>query len=216
MNGNDILSGQGGNDSLLGGADNDILLGGAGADVLDGGNGIDRAQYTDATAGVLADLQLSNLNTGFAAGDTYVSIERLYGSAFNDTLRGDAAANVLWGHNGNDRLSGRGGNDNLLGMNGNDILSGQGGNDSLLGGAGADTFLFQNGYGQDTITDFNISQSGERIALSAVSTITDFSDLSSNHLDQSGSNTIINDGQGNTITLLGVNMSDLTADDFLF
>ena len=207
MNGNDRLYGENGNDQLYGGANNDVLLGGAGADVLNGGTGLDRVQYTDATTGVLADLQYANRNTGIAAGDTYVSIERLYGSRFSDNLRGDAAANVLWGQNGNDRLYGRDGNDNLYGGNGND---------QLYGGAGGDTFVFQNGFGQDTIADFNISQSGERISLDAVSGITSFTDLTNNHLSQSGSNTIIDDGQGNTITLLGINMGDLAANDFLF
>ncbi len=215
-NGNDDLWGQNGNDTLYGGAGSDVLLGGAGADVLNGGSGLDRAQYTDATTGILADLQYANRNTGIAAGDTYVSVERLLGSAFNDNLRGDASANILWGQNGNDTLYGRGGNDTLSGQNGNDVLYGQSGNDRLIGGAGGDTFVFQNGFGQDTIVDFNIAQSGERIALGAVSEITSFADLTSNHLSQSGSNTIIDDGQGNTITLLGVNMGDLAANDFLF
>ena len=215
-NGNDILYGQNGNDRLLGGANNDVLLGGSGADILDGGTGLDRAQYTDASAGVLADLQYASRNTGIAAGDTYVSIERLSGSRFNDSLRGDAAANVLWGQNGSDKLYGRGGNDVLSGGNGNDLLYGQGGNDRLIGGAGGDTFVFQNGFGQDTIADFNLSQSGERIAIGAVSEITSFTDLTNNHLSQSGNDTIIDDGQGNTIIMLGVNMGDLAANDFLF
>jgi Ca2+-binding RTX toxin-like protein len=232
--GNDVMFGSGGNDYLSGSDGNDVLLGGSGADYLHGGSGIDRAEYTDATAGVLADLQYAGRNTGIAAGDTYVSIENLYGSRFDDNLRGDAAANVLWGHNGNDRLYGRGGNDILYGQGGNDILYGQGGNDRLIGnggndrlygqggndrlygGAGGDTFVFQNGFGQDKIEDFNISRSGERISLGAVSKITSFTDLTNNHLSQSGSNAIIDDGQGNTITLLGVNMGDLAANDFLF
>lgn len=243
MRGQDILKGGDGNDNLYGGSNNDVLLGGAGADVLNGGAGFDRTQYSDATSGVLADLQYANLNTEIAAGDTYVSIERLYGSSFGDNLRGDAAANILWGHNAGDRLIGRDGSDVLHGENGYDnlyggsgddklyggahkdllfggagadVLNGGTGIDGLNGGAGGDTFVFQNGFGQDTITDFNISQSGERIALGAVSGITNFADLTNNHLSQSGSNAIIDDGQGNTITLLGVNVGDLLANDFLF
>lgn len=136
--GDDRIEGRAGDDELNGSSGNDILVGGAGADVLNGGSGIDRAQYTDAAVGVLADLQFSNLNRDIAAGDTYVSIENLYGSAFGDDLRGDAANNILWGHNGNDRLFGRNGNDNLQGMNGNDVLVGGAGNDLLNGGAGFD------------------------------------------------------------------------------
>jgi serralysin len=128
------LWGNGGNDRLIGGDGNDNLFGGAGADRLDGGNGTDLANYSNATAGVVADLSSPASNTGEAAGDTYVSIERLYGSAFNDTVRGDNGANLLNGLAGNDVLNGRDGNDTLIGGNGAD---------RLIGGGGADTFVFQ-------------------------------------------------------------------------
>ncbi|MCO5963247.1 M10 family metallopeptidase C-terminal domain-containing protein, partial [Sinorhizobium meliloti] len=128
------LWGNGGNDRLIGGDGNDNLAGGAGADRLDGGNGTDLANYSNATAGMVADLYSPGSNTGEAAGDTYVSIERLYGSAFNDTLRGDNRANLLNGLAGNDMLNGRDGNDTLIGGNGAD---------RLIGGGGADTFVFQ-------------------------------------------------------------------------
>ncbi|WP_018096538.1 M10 family metallopeptidase C-terminal domain-containing protein [Sinorhizobium meliloti] len=128
------LWGNGGNDRLIGGDGNDNLFGGAGADRLDGGNGTDLANYSNATAGIVADLSSPGSNTGEAAGDTYVSIERLYGSAFNDALRGDNGANLLNGLAGNDVLNGRDGNDTLIGGNGAD---------RLIGGGGADTFVFQ-------------------------------------------------------------------------
>ncbi|RVG73975.1 M10 family metallopeptidase [Sinorhizobium meliloti] len=128
------LWGNGGNDRLIGGDGNDNLAGGAGADRLDGGNGTDLANYANATAGIVADLYSPGSNTGEAAGDTYVSIERLYGSAFNDTLRGDNRANLLNGLAGNDMLNGRDGNDTLIGGSGAD---------RLIGGGGADTFVFE-------------------------------------------------------------------------
>ncbi len=129
-----VLWGNGGNDRLIGGDGNDNLVGGAGADRLDGGNGTDLANYSNATAGIVADLYSPGSNTGEAAGDTYVSMERLYGSAFNDTLRGDNRANLLNGLAGNDVLNGRGGNDTLIGGEGAD---------RLIGGGGSDTFVFQ-------------------------------------------------------------------------
>ena len=79
--GNDQLYGRVGNDSLYGGAGDDVLSGGVGADLLDGGSGRDRAHYADATAAVRVDLVLSSSNTGFAAGDRFVSIEDLHGSS---------------------------------------------------------------------------------------------------------------------------------------
>ncbi len=182
--GNDLINGRLGDDTLLGGAGNDALIGGAGADRLDGGDGFDLARYFSATAGLTVDLQSAAANTGDAAGDTFLGIEGLVGSGFNDVLRGDAAANILSGGNGNDLLVGRGGDDTLnggdgadrlFGQLGNDLLVGRGGddtlngadgadrlfgqlgNDRLTGGAGADFFYFTEALGStnvDRITDF--------------------------------------------------------------
>ena len=54
-------------------------------------------------------------NTGDAAGDTYVLIEDLLGSNFDDTLGGNGGSNTLTGLNGADTLAGNGGNDTLDG-----------------------------------------------------------------------------------------------------
>ena len=72
-------------------------------------------------------------------GDTFVGIENLTGSGFNDTLTGDGTANSLTGAAGNDSLTGAAGNDSLFGGADNDLLSGGAGGDSLDGGAGIDT-----------------------------------------------------------------------------
>lgn len=106
--GNDKLYGGGGADSLFGGNGNDLLYGGAGADLLDGGLGRDRVSYGDSASGLVADLDLPGRNTGDAAGDSYVSVEDLEGSALDDTLGGDGQANALYGLGGNDRIEGRG------------------------------------------------------------------------------------------------------------
>ncbi|MBP0484312.1 calcium-binding protein [Sagittula salina] len=155
--GNDSLYGSSGIDRLDGGEGNDILFGDAGADQLMGGEGIDRAQYSNATAAVLVDLQNASLNTGEAAGDTFDSIEHLHGSAYNDDLRGDAGANLLWGWNGHDKLHGRDGDDDLRGGDGNDILYGGNGADRLDGGAGIDRAMYY-ATGASFIADLQFSQ----------------------------------------------------------
>lgn len=141
--GNDKLYGGGGADSLFGGNGNDTLSGGAGADLLDGGLGRDRVSYRDFSVGLVADLGLPSRNTGDAAGDSYVSIEDLEGTALNDTLGGDALANALYGLDGNDRIEGRGGNDSLYGGEGDDILQGGEGADRLDGGNGFDIASYE-------------------------------------------------------------------------
>ncbi|WP_419900133.1 hypothetical protein [Roseomonas sp. USHLN139] len=128
--GDDHLIGNAGNDILSGGLGDDILQGGAGADQLIGGEGSDTASYLGAAAALLIDMEKLQINTGEAAGDTYVSIENLIGSAFADNLRGDAAGNVIDGGAGNDTLYGRDGDDVLIGGLGADYLVGGNGRDT--------------------------------------------------------------------------------------
>ena len=94
--GRDTLKGGGGDDSLNGGSGNDLLLADAGADTLNGGSGIDRVDYKQSGA-VTVDLTTPASNTGDASGDTLISIERLFGSNFGDTLLGDALNNFING-----------------------------------------------------------------------------------------------------------------------
>ena len=143
LDGNDRLNGAAGNDSLFGGNGNDTLLGGLGADVLDGGVGRDRASYLESLVSLVADLANPAANTGEAAGDSYIGIEDLEGSGFNDTLRGDAQANNLLGLAGNDVLDGRAGADSLYGGDGNDTLIGGEGADRLEGGNGIDLASYE-------------------------------------------------------------------------
>ena len=136
--GADILQGLGGNDQLLGGAGNDILNGGPGADQLNGGAGVDQASYEGSNDGVIVDIESGISWFGHAAGDTFIGIENLKGSRFNDALFANDGVNVLVGDDGNDQLKGRGGNDQLLGGAGNDNLEGGAGADQIHGGDGYD------------------------------------------------------------------------------
>ena len=69
-------------------------------------NSFDVASYETATSGVVASLANPALNTGDAAGDTYVLIEALLGSAFDDVLESDNSGMLLQGGAGNDTLIG--------------------------------------------------------------------------------------------------------------
>ncbi|MEM1300141.1 MAG: M10 family metallopeptidase C-terminal domain-containing protein [Pseudomonadota bacterium] len=101
-NGDDAVSGGAGDDMVRGGRGNDVLEGGEGADYLRGDRDFDIATYENASAGVRADLDNIAANTGEAAGDRYSGIEGLRGSAFDDVLGGNRAANVFTGGDGRD------------------------------------------------------------------------------------------------------------------
>ncbi len=136
--GADQLLGKAGNDTMRGLGGNDTLGGSAGADLMDGGAGVDRADYGMATLAVRVDLLTPAENQGRAAGDRYLSIEQVAGSAFDDTLLGGAAADGLFGAGGADVIEGRGGADTLEGDAGRDRINGGTGRDSLNGGADDD------------------------------------------------------------------------------
>ena len=87
----DTLTGDSENNTLTGGAGSDTLIGNGGADTLDGGDGSDTASYANAEAAVTVYLDGSDEGSGDAAGDVYVDIENLIGSAHADTLFGDDA-----------------------------------------------------------------------------------------------------------------------------
>ena len=111
--GNDILEGGADADRLYGGDGNDILEGGAGADNLDGGAGVDTASYEKSldtnSNGRGVEVILGGITEGEdAMGDTFVGIENLRGSAFDDRLTGNSVANTLEGGAGGDRLDGGG------------------------------------------------------------------------------------------------------------
>jgi Ca2+-binding RTX toxin-like protein len=155
--GNDILTGGALADELLGGRGNDQLRGGAGDDVLsgwqgddlmDGGTGVDtvrmvsvdssRVGFTEGAAKV--DLRITGAqNTGVFGSDTFISIENLVGTRYDDVFIGDTVANALYGEGGNDSLDGGLGDDRLDGGTGNDLLVGGAGADHLIGGIGVDT-----------------------------------------------------------------------------
>ncbi|MEC5322339.1 M10 family metallopeptidase C-terminal domain-containing protein [Aurantimonas sp. A3-2-R12] len=143
QDGVDNLYGRDGNDNLYGGGGNDNLDGGPGADYLDGGLGFDFAYYTQATAGVRADLSNAVSGLGDAAGDTFNFVDGIIGSQFADTLFGDQWSNILYGLAGADNLYGRDGFlDYLYGGDGNDNLEGGNGADYLDGGAGFNSVYY--------------------------------------------------------------------------
>jgi hypothetical protein len=85
------------------------------------------------------DLERSFQNGGFASGDTLVDIFRIFGTAFDDVIRGSD----LFVSPQRLRVENNPGDNILMGFGGNDILEGRGGADLLDGGAGSDTASYQ-------------------------------------------------------------------------
>src|SRR5262245_39414495 len=134
----EVLLGLGGDDQLIGGVGgDDVLDGGAGADLIDGGIGFDTLVFWSATAGVALSLVTGGTG-GDAEGDVYVSIENVYGTAFDDFLEGNDIPNTILAGAGDDVIRGLGGNDWLSGGAGNDTFYPGDGNDTIYGGAGID------------------------------------------------------------------------------
>ena len=140
----DVLTGGGGNDKLYGNGGNDLLTGGAGNDYFNGGLGTDTVSYQAATSGVhVSLLTTAPQNTVGAGTDTLISIEKIVGSEFADTITASATGSTLNGLNGGD---------DLISGPGSDILNGGGAADFAdysLAGAGVTVLLTTTGF-QDT------------------------------------------------------------------
>ena len=138
------------------------------------------------------------------------------GKSGQDDFTSGGGDDTLFGGSSNDRLDAGDGADNLNGGAGDDTILGGAGDDVIDGGAGADTFVFEANFGTDVLLGFQRNFSGEVIDLAAVSEIVDFADLQANHLSQVGSDAVISDGLGNSLTLIGINETGLDADNFVF
>ncbi|MCP9480330.1 Ig-like domain-containing protein, partial [Shimia sp. CNT1-13L.2] len=111
--------------------------------------------------------------------------------------------------------SGAGISELILGGLGNDTITGGGGSDTMTGGAGDDIFIFTPlDNATNVVTDFELDI--DHIDVSALTDITDFTDLVTNHLSQSGADALISGANATAIRLTGINIALLDADDFIF
>ncbi|UWQ52524.1 calcium-binding protein [Leisingera caerulea] len=218
----EALRGSAHDDTLTGNGKANYFRGIKGNDTINGGKGKDEVRYDrderyGGEDGVTVNLAKGFAIDGFGDRDTLKSIERARGSESADKLLGNGGDNRLMGLGGNDTLSGKGGDDLILGGAGRDKILGDGGNDDLFGEGGADRFIFKGAFGEDTVSDFETAGRKEKIDLSGVSNIKSFRDLKNNHLSENGDgDAVISDNNGNSITLDGVGIADLSGNDFIF
>lgn len=222
--GNDSLNGNGDEDTLEGNLGNDTILGGSGVDTLRGNSGNDSMfgqTHDDELFGGEGD-DLLNGGNGNDTLNGESGIDRLFGASGDDILLGGDGDDFLNGGPGADTLDGNGQDDFLSGFSGNDTLLGRAGDDSLLGGdgddiligsAGVDRYIFDLGWGHDTITDFNLTD--DNMDMRRIDAITGIGDLIITGFPSGAIGVVISFGT-NTITLPNRRPIQIDASHFQF
>ncbi|MDP1752151.1 MAG: hypothetical protein Q8L22_22095, partial [Reyranella sp.] len=163
-------------------------------------------------------------DTGFTLNLTTASIEWVQGSVLGgDTLNGagNTVNTYLYGWGGADALTGGWANDYIAGGDGDDFLTGGAGNDTLIGEAGINRYVYTaTVWGADTIHSFHTD--ADKMDFTAVASIRSFSDFTTHEWDPGNlgynSTTLFYTDNGTTsaITLIGIQVANLSNADFLF
>ncbi|MEO1543005.1 MAG: DUF4114 domain-containing protein [Pseudomonadota bacterium] len=162
--GDDVIADGDGNDKSFGGSGDDTFIAGSGNDFYNGGSGFDTLDYSWSRTAIEMDLSKHKVS-GFGTDEVW-SVEKVIGTDFDDTMKGDKRDNVLEGGNGNDVIRGLGGADTLTGGEGEDRFTWRG-KDVIDQKTGAHL-------GVDTITDWQI---GDQIDLYEIVKNQDFNDV---------------------------------------
>jgi serralysin len=196
---NNTITGGAGNDTIDGGAGTDTMVGGAGNDTYRVDNSADA--ITEAAGAGIDTVQSTAL--AYTLGANVDNLIFVGLGNFNGT--GNAINNALTGGAGNDTLSGAGGDD---------TLTGGAGNDTMNGGAGNDSFVFNAGFGTDTIAQFGDAAGNQDILDVSTAIFANFAAVqAASH--QVGVDVHIDNG-ANSIILTNFTLANLGADDFRF
>ncbi|MEY9403459.1 Ca2+-binding RTX toxin-like protein [Bradyrhizobium japonicum] len=137
------------------------------------------------------------------------SDDHLVGTPDRDFIQGLGGNDYLAGGAGDDALEGNQGDDTISGGAGEDFLLGDQGNDVLFGNDGNDNFMFTSGNGKDAVMDFTVGDKlhiEEGINHTGIHTLADLV----NRVYADGSDSSVVDlGEGNSITLSNVNAADV-------
>ena len=222
--GDDTIDGGAGDDRIDAGRDDDMVMGGEGDDTIIGDRGEDTLDGGDGddliNAGRDDDMVMGGDGDDTLIGDR--GEDTLDGGDDDDLIDGGRDEDSLVGGDGDDTLLGGDDDDTLLGGEGDDSLNGGDDDDTLIGGEGDDTleggddddlFVFESGNGVDTIADFEPGD--DMIQLNGFS-IADFDDVLA-AAENDGDDVVItlDDDNGDSIRLVGINEEDLSADDFM-
>lgn len=146
---------------------------------------------------------------GTAKDDTF------HGKSGDDQLFGLGGDDKLYGNKGTDYLHGQNGRDKLFGEAGNDSLDGGNGDDELTGGGGIDSFNFSPKSGNDVIVDFELGSqfNCDTVVLNGHPNVDTFETLRA-FMKQDATDTVIDFGNGDVLTLRDVLAENLAAYNF--
>jgi hypothetical protein len=161
--------------------------------------------------GNTTDLQTLSVNVTDVAGNT------VNGTSAKDTINGSngatAEADVISGKGKSDKLFGLAGDDELKGNKGKDRLDGGADDDELDGGKGGDTYVFADGYGNDS-AKYQAGQDKFDLSGTGIDTFKQLKQL----MDQQGNSVVIDFGGGDMLTVRNATIATLKANkgDFNF
>ena len=156
----DIIAG-GDNDTIIGGGGDDTINPGDGQNIIDGGDGIDTISFAGFSSGIGINLNEGGTTTTSGDKDTLYNIENIIAGAYNDSIFGSGADNVIDGGSGDDAIDGLGGHDTFRftgSMFGDDNVSG--GEDIIINGdlvKGRARLVSSNNYSLD---GYDITETG--------------------------------------------------------
>ncbi|MFO1302137.1 MAG: calcium-binding protein [Burkholderiales bacterium] len=173
--------------------------------------------YGVSVRGLAADIDVTGAEASYdrlvvlaGDGDDVIDASVLAADGIRLTADGGKGNDVLLGGAGGSILIGGEGDDILIGGAGDDILDGGPGDDILIGGGGNDILLD----GEYTVADFTAGAgTDDAIDLRALSGLT-FEWLME-HATMVGGNAVLDLGNGEHITLAGVDVHALHRDDFV-
>ena len=157
---------------------NDLLFGGAGDDKIYGGDGDgDFVAYYDAQS-VIVDMESDGTTDGVDYFNSYATYKAESGSKMKYDEDANFEIENVIGSNGDDTITGNANANIIDGTGGNDTLDGGAGFDELWGGEGNDTFIFADGDHQyfsntklgaeiDRVMDFEVGEDTIRIDISS-------------------------------------------------
>jgi Ca2+-binding RTX toxin-like protein len=218
-----VLTGNAAANTLTGGLGNDTLNGLGGFDTLIGGDGNDTYILSDISS------HRSGSAGGFVVFSTdYDSVIENPNGGIDTVMVGQATgpssiipgqtvtftSYTLGANVENGIVTGTLAFD-LVGNELDNVLTGNSAANTFTGGLGNDTFVYKPGGNADTITDFTAGPgTPDKIDLTGFANIHSLAGVLA-HAIPSGNNTVLDLGNGDTLTLQNVAKATLSADDFI-